>query len=248
MIKLLTELPDFKILPVRGLGDSVLALCFDKRQDMTRSMFRLQEHYESPFPEIKGQFFDLDTFDALYNSDEYMAKIDGKSYFDYWEGFNIPVHSLKNFYLEWSFKRELMLTGFESWLQTQLLANPLIQYAIAVDLESDPSTFTHEVCHACFALHKPFRIEAFDLMLELFKRAGLALTGNLLKDFDNAGYPSTDLTIICDELAAYFLTSDMKELKELFPSATEWLLEATQDDYRYQFSKIVDIEWSGVGG
>src|SRR5437667_5675479 len=60
--------------------------------ELTSTFIRLQEFYESPYKEIRGQYFELDTF-----FDIYAKKMGNMTYFTDWNGFNVPGHIIDDF-------------------------------------------------------------------------------------------------------------------------------------------------------
>jgi hypothetical protein len=81
-----------KILPY-----NIHLLVFDNQYDLASTFLRFQEHYESP--EFAGKVFTLDEYKNWYINHSPRASKDGVfTYYEDWNGFNIPSKILKPFY------------------------------------------------------------------------------------------------------------------------------------------------------
>ena len=73
------------------ITQKIFLLEFENQKDITSSLLRFQEHYESP--EFKDKIFTLEEFKKWYSSIK-----GGFTYYTDWNGFNIPSHILTPFY------------------------------------------------------------------------------------------------------------------------------------------------------
>ena len=184
-----------RILPA---PPKVLAIEFPNRRELTLTMCRMQEFYESPFADIRGQSFTWEQFLSHYATED--GTLD---YFSKWEGFNVPKRSID------AFMRLFELSDREA----VLLWGPYqgrFEYLIAVDMNSDPSTLQHELCHAVFEMDNGYAHVAVD------KISNSGLFEELSKHLIAAGYPD-QVFVLLSEVNAYLATSTKEELDELFP-------------------------------
>src|ERR1700677_4556048 len=71
----------------------VIHLKFKRKKDLTMTMLRFQEHFESP--KFKNKFFSLEEFKAWYSTTTKSKKF---TYYSDFNGFNFPSKTLKAFY------------------------------------------------------------------------------------------------------------------------------------------------------
>lgn len=72
--------------------DGVLHFIFPNQYSLTSSFMRVQGFYESSFPDIKNNVFELEHF-----MDRYAEHFDNFTYTTDWEGFNVPGDVLISF-------------------------------------------------------------------------------------------------------------------------------------------------------
>lgn len=192
--------------PVTG----VTHLVFDTMRELTLSMFRIEEFYESPYSNIKGQYFSVDQFLETYSDP------DGDiEYFRYWDGFNVPIESLSEF--------ERLFTPHGLTAREQVILDLVRQhktrYLIATCKDTDESTVDHEIAHARWTVDPAYRERCRKALACLTDKARQAVVKALLK----ADYPD-DEAIMEDEIHAYLKTDTKKSLKKMLKSANpeEW--------------------------
>jgi hypothetical protein len=179
---------------------SYLTILFDSRKEMTLTLCRMAEFYESVKPEINGKFFTLEQF-----IDSHTSSNGDCTYFSEWEGFNIPKESLDKFFSLYRGHE----TSRESKIKTLLHQyNP--KYIIAIDPSSDISTLLHEKCHAHYSLSPMYKVRVNELLEHVTSAQYYIIKESLM----NEGYSEQ---VIEDEIQAYFATSTDKELDDLFP-------------------------------
>jgi hypothetical protein len=194
----------------------VLHYLFACRKDMTLSMCRIQEFYESPFDHIRGKYFSWPDFIETYS--------DGKGnidYWSYWDGFNAPLHILNDFFKKFP----------EKTLQEMDIVCPMLiksaKYMIATAEDSHPSTLPHEMAHALFATDDVYREQTRKFMAGFSQDTTDKLCASLLK----LKYPN-EMSILGDEVQAYLLTSELMELNATFLEFRPEELYTLQNNFR----------------
>ena len=179
----------------------VLQVEFSSRREMTLSMCRTEEFFESPFQSVRGKYFSLEDF--LFTYADETGRID---YFHEWEGFNVPRTALDRFncLFKDQTKREKEILA--------LVLETDCAYLIATESDGDPTTFEHELAHAKYALDPKYRKAVRDIIMPMPKDLGFRMQADLRA----AGYPD-DRELLLDEVHAYLKTSTEKELLETFP-------------------------------
>ena len=176
------------------IAEKIYLLEFDNQFELTSTLLRFQEFYESP--KFKGKIFTLDEFKRWY------SKLKGSfSYYKDWNGFNIPSRILKPFYLgkfnPLSDKEKQILELFKSEKEND--------YIIAIHKSGifrfsyfRKMLLNHEIAHALFHTNKKYKKECLNLIrkynLEEAKK-------KLLK---SGGYSKE---VLEDEIQAYSITS-----------------------------------------
>jgi hypothetical protein len=172
----------------------VILLCFKTKYDLTSSLVRMQEFYESDSSKFRGKYFDLDTY-----MDWYSKKHDNIfSYFEDWSGFNLPDYSIKEFEKLFKnklrVKEEIVLNAINKNLEN----NNTPYYVIAYQ-ENDYFTLKHEISHALFYLNDDYRNKAINLISELPSD----IYDGLIKFLK---YKKYDSSVFDDEICAYMLS------------------------------------------
>lgn len=176
----------------------VLALEFDTRLELTLSMCRLAEYYESPLSEIKGKHFSMIEFIAAH------AKPDGTiDYFHYWDGFNVPAATANEFFGLFT------LTKYEKRV-FDVWGIGMYRYLIATEVGSDPTTLPHELAHARFYTDPLYCRQ----VLQVVRSIPLPVNQQMRKDLSTR-YCNM---VMEDEINAYLLTGDTNEIKEVMPN------------------------------
>lgn len=184
--------------------DHVLHLEFDTQSELTHTMARISEFFESPFNEIKGKYFSWSDFDKAYLNYSAYGLDD---YFTYYEGFNLPKKIIGEF-----FELFTDLTPDELKLKDICDMNPA-EYLIATFIGGDPTTLEHELAHARYTLDYKYNRLMVWAILEIPTHHFVMLRN----DLKAAGY-SGDHKLLMDELHAYLLTSNEEELTDVFKS------------------------------
>lgn len=185
---------------------NVVQFSFPNRRELTMTMCRPQEFYESSHSEIKGQKFDWEKFLEVFSDDNGRLE-----YFSFWSGFNFPGNAFEKFLKVF----EGDLSRRERRLAKEVFArvdreNP---YYIIATLPSAEDTIRHELAHALFCVDSEYKKsceeDVFNLPLEIREKMESGLTA--------LGY-SADVHV--DEIQAYLSTGSPEELKKRFD--LEW--------------------------
>jgi hypothetical protein len=179
---------------------------------------RSQEHYESPFPEIKDNHFDIMKFMDIYR------KWRGVEYFSYpndWSGFNVPgqiVEFCTNHVLD--VRNGIFPTEYDYIMDSitksirQQIGHQRKYYLIGTDT-FESRTMKHELAHGLYYVDEKYRRSVHDLILDLPSKTLVEMESILLK----MGYCKD---VILDEIQAYMstgITSSMSKIKGIKKSA-----------------------------
>ncbi len=201
----------------------VTHLVFKNMKELTTSMFRIEEYYESPYAAIKGQYFSVDAFIDVYADD------DGDiEYFRYWDGFNVPRASVEAF--EALFRPHGLTPREEAVLQAFHAEGT--KYLIATSRDTESSTVDHEIAHALWSVDAGYREQCRQALALLEPRTRKCIVKALLK----ADYPD-DEVILEDEIHAYLKTDTKKCLKKLLSKADK-AMTANYKDVRKRLRAV----------
>jgi len=156
---------------LRELESNVYFLKFDNQYELTVTMLRFQEFYESAYPNIQYKYFTLEDY-----MDTYAADQGNFTYCSDWNGFNIPSKSLMSFLEVYRGKlRDKEIQVIE--LLTDAILSGEKFYVIA---GCEDKVIVHEMAHALYYVNEEYR-ENMDTLLaslpkELMKRFTDALT------------------------------------------------------------------------
>jgi hypothetical protein len=192
---------------------------FSDQDALCRTFIRLQEFYESPYPEIRGNYFTLDEYKKLYVRDH------GKpfSYFKDWHGFNVPGRIVRAFAKMFAHD----LTPQESII----VRLPPMDYLIGTWQDAE---FTHELAHAMYALSRRYRERVLRLVKELWLERTSDYTA-FVKWLDKEGYTKE---VIIDEIGAYFSTNEMQDFTAHFPPTRAVSLYRAAKPFRALYAEL----------
>lgn len=173
-------------MELKQLYPGVYFLKFKNQYEVTMSMLRFQEFYESPYKGIRNEYFTLEQYMDVY------AKAMGNfTYCTDWNGFNVPSHVIRSF-----------LTVFDDDLRDKELAvldkidhlfNDGLFYLIA---GHDDSVIVHEVAHGLFYVNKEYRKR----VLALIKTMPKTFVSRFKEGLKKQGYCKQ---VYLDEMQAY---------------------------------------------
>ena len=177
----------------------VILFQFKEQRELTRTMLRFQEHYESP--KYRGQIFSLKEFKEWYPTTRPHGKF---SYFRDWGGFNFPSRIVDPFFAG-EFKNITEREKQVLDVVTRYYPDPFyvvggfgsLQSADAI--ERTLGTLQHEVGHS-FYFRDPVYKAKVD---EILARAHQPSVQAMRKQFVEMGYHSA---VLQDEVHAYFLS------------------------------------------
>ena len=172
-------------------------------KELARMFVRLQEFYESPFPQIRGKHFTLKKFKSIYSKDK-----DGVfTYYDDWAGFNVPGHIVIEFFQRFKdlSPRERQL---KKWLGEAFQSSDKF-YLIGYPRRSADSIMEHEFAHALFYTNPEYRKQ----MLQCGRQLPRNIRRIVFSKLKSMGY---NADVQYDELQAYLATSKMSHLKYWF--------------------------------
>ncbi len=184
----------------------VTLLKFKTQYETCATFMRLQEFYESPFKEVRGKFFDLETFMDLY------AKKQGNfTYTCDWGGFNVPGHVIREFYQLFAknllMKEETLFDLIWPVNHKGCWTPPRDPYYVIATY--DDECLDHELAHAMYYLDPEYKATADALVKGLDPDVRKAVTKWLL----DKGYSKPQVP---DEINAYLSTDDKKTLSYHF--------------------------------
>jgi hypothetical protein len=204
----------------------VVHMRFPNQKSLCRSFIRLQEFYESPYPEIRGNYFTLDDYRRLYVVDH------GKpfSYDKDWHGFNVPGRIVRRF--EKVFAHDLT---FE---EKRIVDLKSMAYLIGTWQDAD---FTHEFAHAMYHLSRRYR-EGVRRLVKQLEADDPAAALVFLLWLKNEGYTAE---VITDEIGAYFATNDRADFEEHFDRTAARVLYGAAKPFRELYAALTKTpSWS----
>ncbi|QDJ96563.1 ABC transporter ATP-binding protein [Xanthomonas phage Xoo-sp13] len=173
--------------------------------ELCSSFIRFQEFYESPFDDIRGKYFTMDTY-----MDRYAESKGGEfTYFEDWSGFNIPGHAIVEFVKVFTIaytptplrdKEYALLAPLKQFLNTDDS-----NFYIIGNVEGADSVVDHELRHAAYYLNPEYKARCdaqYALLPEEYKEF-------LHKGLTKFGYHESAFP---DEVQAYLGSSNMEAL------------------------------------
>lgn len=180
---------EMKVLHPR---EKIIHLKFKRKKDLTQTMLRFQEHFESP--KFRNKIFSLEEFKTWYATTTPNKKF---TYYSDWSGFNFPSKILKPFYAG-NFDP---LTAEEKMILDTLRNEEGKFYVIATFKNEDVK---HETAHARFYVDQQYRKEVKKVMSAIN-------TKPIFKVLKDMGY---DKSVWIDEAHAYLLETEEYFQKE----------------------------------
>jgi hypothetical protein len=190
---------------------------FSSQKDLTSSMLRFQEYYESP--KFRGKFFSLDEFISWYKK----TKNGRFSNFSDWSGFNFPSKILKAFrngnFGKLTRRERIVLNSLPKEGKFYVIATHKSR-----DKNWDQSVMDHEVAHSLFYLNKNYRRQALKILekvklkpiFKYLKKLGYAKSVFLDEAHAYLGVDSLQLRRECIDLDPY--RKSIKKLNKLLRS------------------------------
>lgn len=181
----------------------VIHLVYPNQMMLSKAFMRLQEFYESPIGDFRGRYFTRQEFKEAYAKECGTGTGYGEfTYYEDWAGFNIPGHIFD----EWLrlFEPDFMEERMVQFVQENRPEGEPF-YIIGTFASDTAPTIDHELSHAMWHLHTPYRRDARRILEEMsgsfLKRCKVAL--------ESHGYHAD---VVEDETVAYLSTSKMPEI------------------------------------
>lgn len=179
-------------MKINKLGEGLFHIVIPTRKELALCMERIQEYYESPFPEIRGKIFTLGQVRQFGSRETKGANTyTGGNHFEAdWSGYNWPGYCLD------PFSKGLFdpLTSYEEDLVKLFKYRTERFYVIGTYGEDDPSdTLEHEIRHAMYYLSEDYKKEVDKVL----SKVDLEPVKNWLRGI---GYAEE---VILDECQAY---------------------------------------------
>lgn len=186
---------------------------------LCRAFVRLQEFYESPYPEIRGNYFTLADYTARYVRDHSKPF----SYYKDWHGFNVPGHIVRAFAK--TFAPDLT---FE---EKRIVALKPMAYLIGTWREYD---FEHEFAHALYHISRAYRQRA-NTLIRQFEAAHWSASVAFTSWLKREGYT---VEVIKDEINAYFATNDLSDFEDHFGETMARVLYNSAKPFRELYAEL----------
>lgn len=187
--------------------DGLFQLEFENQYELTSTMMRMQEFYESPYKDIRGKFFTLEDY-----MDIYAKKFGNFTYTSDWVGFNVPGHVVEKFFATFSgnlLEKEEHLVNAVNGILNEY-EYPKRYYIIASVKPSEDDNkdvLAHETAHGLYYLNKEYKAEMNSILDNINSRT----FDSVAKELMNNGYAKP---LVRDEMQAYFSTSGMLQLEK----------------------------------
>lgn len=194
----------------KSITPQIVHLIAKNHKILASAMCRLQEYYESPFPEIKGQIFTLGQLKAQGARDcpGVWTYEGGRHHDTDWGGYNIPSYVLEPF-IRGMFDP---LTTYEQDIINALKCKQGKFYVIGTYGDKDPGeNLDHEICHALYYINDIYREECLRAMAPFMEE--LKPMKEMLKEW---GYCEE---VLNDECHAY-MSADY-----------DWLIKENKEDF-----------------
>jgi hypothetical protein len=185
------------------IKNSIIHIRFDNQYEMTSTMVRIQEFYESPYQEIRGKFFTLDKFMDVYTKNNEKSVF---TYFTDWEGFNLPDKTIRKFLWLYLFRLRKKEVNLLNQIPLAMLLGFKKFYLIAT---INDDCLEHETAHALYYLNNDYFFEMINLIGKLTKKQLVTWFNKLEKK----GYCKE---VFWDEIQAYSIDEGVKKFKEVY--------------------------------
>ena len=191
------------------IGEKIYLYEIDTMKELSLTFFRLAAFFEQePFIGIK--FGDDEWIEAQLDADGNFIKYsDGTNYFDYWDGYNMPVKTVLAF--DEAFAGQL--TKREQMVVDQAKSMPEDGYIIGwAKLDGFLTTRAHEIAHALYYTVPEYKTQAHAIVESLTP----TLRTQFIEGLDAMGYTVTDHEYVNDEIQAYLVGYNAKEYKKYY--------------------------------
>lgn len=191
---------------VKEIKPRIFAVIIKDDYDRAMLFCRYQEFYESPFDEIRGEYFTLEELMRIY------TKKKKKSHFTYpsdWGGYNIPSDVLlKAFKVFAGTKNQYDKIMYEIGFFCEKKTNGLPFYLIGVD-KLKSKTMNHEIAHGLYYTNHSYK----EVCNTLINDIPIRVYNRIKKELIKIGY-FDDKKIIDDEIQAFLSTGLIREFDD----------------------------------
>jgi hypothetical protein len=209
-MKIRTNLVNGDIVEIKPY---IFAVVIKDNYDRSMLFCRYQEYYESPFTEVRGNFFTLEEYMRIYTKNN---KEKTFTYPNDWVGYNIPsvvlIEARKKFVSSVNMYDSIMNDIIEFCEKESKFRNfderhPW--YLIGVD-KLKSQTINHEIAHGLYHTDLKYKVEMDYHTSNISKRDIKSLKSKLIK----VGYVDDD-KILNDEIQAYMSTGKLPMWNDL---------------------------------
>ena len=206
------------------ITDRIYHCIINDSYDLAMTFCRVQEFYESPFTQIRGNSFELLQLMSLY------SKKNGLGYFGYpadWAGFNIPGSIIQKCYFEKNIidlnYYDDIIMDIHDTIMDELDERDPRYYLIGSEGDNE-TTKRHEIAHALYHLNNEYKRKVDKVVKRITPKIHKQIEEYLLE----IGYTKK---VVVDEINAYFATEDSSIWESLEPNKKEKvLLEDVQSE------------------
>lgn len=189
------------------LTPKIVLLEFPTYKEMNLTLFRIAEFSESN-TKLRGKYFTADEFIEQHTDAKGAWKklgASGQTYFEFWDGYNIPASTLSAF---WKKSGDISKRELGVFDATVILSKK--GYIIATR-KGDVNILKHELAHAYFFDNAEYKAKSSRIVSRLPK----ASKEKMRKHLNAIGY---DKSVHLDEMQAYLVSYSDKEWAECFPT------------------------------
>ena len=189
-------------MKVQIINGNIIHIIFESQYLMCSTLMRLEEFYESPFPEIRGHFFTHEQY-----MDRYAEAYGNFTYTLDWSGFNIPGNVVLDFFEVFCPKGDVLNKEYDVLYKivgTKISSKKKF-YLIATCDTTENYIVDHEMAHLMYYLNTKYK-KGVDTIL---KTMDLDI---LYQYLIHIGYC---VDMLVDEANAYLTTGVNNDMKSL---------------------------------
>lgn len=191
----------------------IVHITFPNQYELCATMLRMQEFYESPYPQIKGHPFTLEVFMDLYAEDK-----GNFTYYSDWNGFNVPGDVVCQFLTDMEHigyplsKKERRLVHLLKVAMDGFEPDTDDTFYLIATHKKESSPIEHEEAHAYYYLYSKYRT-ATNIMYDRSKIEFPEYIQSIRDTLLRMGYCED---VIIDETQAYLSTDTIDEMTKRF--------------------------------
>lgn len=189
-------------MEIKNIGLGIILLTFKNQYEMTSSLIRMQEYYESEFDDILHNFFTLEEYiDLVY--EKYPEQ--GFDYYDSVVGCNIPGDFIRDFfdvfhkeYNDLRVKEKYVFDILKPYIMSNKKFYMIANYKEGID-GSNLEVLNHEISHGFYDIFRDYS-DVMDLLTVEIR----SKYPKFIQAIKNKGYSEHMLD---DEIQAFLATS-----------------------------------------